>query len=141
MPTAQHFENLTVWQEARRLVGAIFSASKTRTFDQDFDLRDQIRRAAIATMFNIAEGFERRSRQEFVQCLNIAKRSNGQLRSQLYVAWGKRYIAENEFETLRQSIAILSKKISAFIRYLENCADNARVKKPGRSSANNQQPQ
>ena len=73
MATAQQFEDLNVWQDARQVVNAIYAASKARAFNQDFGLRDQIRRAAVSTMSNIAEGFERGTRKEFVQYLNIAK--------------------------------------------------------------------
>ena len=88
MATAKQFEDLGVWQDARELVKEIYSASKQRAFYRDFGLRDQIRRAATSTMSNIAEGFERGSRKEFIQFLSIAKGSNGEVRSQLYVAIG-----------------------------------------------------
>ena len=86
MATVKQFEDLNVWQEARQLVSAVYAASRARAFSQDFGLRDQIRRAAVSTMSNIAEGFERGTRKEFVQFLNIAKGSNGEVRSQLQVA-------------------------------------------------------
>jgi len=88
MATARQFEDLAVWQEARQIVGVIYAMSKQRAFNQDFGLRDQIRRAAVSTMSNVAEGFERGTRKEFVQFLNIAKGSNGEVRSQLHVALG-----------------------------------------------------
>ena len=136
MPTVRQFEDLNVWQDARQLVGAVYSASKARAFSQDFGLRDQIRRAAVSTMSNIAEGFERGSRKEFVQFLNIAKGSNGEVRSQLCVAVDQKYMGETEFNSLRELSVALSKKLSAFIRYLEGYAGNSRVKKPARPVAN-----
>ena len=136
MATAQQFEDLNVWQEARRLVDVIYSASKVRAFNQDFCLRDQIRRAAVSTMSNIAEGFGRGSRKEFVQFLNIAKGSNGEVRSQLYVALDQKYITETDYAALHESAVMLSKKLSAFIRYLEGFAGNSRVKKPARRTDN-----
>jgi four helix bundle protein len=139
MATARQFEDLNVWQEARQLVGVVYSTSKTRTFNQDFGLRDQIRRAAVSTMSNIAEGFERGTRKEFIQFLNIAKGSNGEVRSQLHVALDQKYIGEIEFAALRESATTLSKKLSVFIRYLESCTDNARVKKTTHSRADNLQ--
>jgi four helix bundle protein len=140
MATARQFEDLNVWPEARQLVGAVYSASKTRAFNQDFGLRDQIRRAAVSTMSNIAEGFERGTRKEFVQFPNIAKGSNGEVRSQLHIALDQKYIEQKEFETLRESAITLSQKRSVFIRYLESCPDNARVKKPIRAAKNNLPP-
>ena len=139
MATARQFEDLNVWQDARQLVGAIYSASKARAFSQDFGLRDQIRRAAVSTMSNIAEGFERGTRKEFVQFLNIAKASNGEVRSQLHVALDQKYINETEFKTLCETAVTLSKKLSAFIRYLDGFAGDSRVKKPARPR-NNLQP-
>jgi four helix bundle protein len=132
MATIRQFEDLHVWQEARQLVAAIYTVSKGRTFNADFGLRDQIRRAAVSTMSNIAEGFERGTRKEFMQFLNIAKGSNGEARSQLCVALDQAYLSAAEFNSLRESSVALSKKLSAFIRYLEGFAENSRVKKPTR---------
>ncbi len=132
MSTARQFEDLAVWQEARQLVDAIYAVSKQRAFNLDFGLRDQIRRAAVSTMSNIAEGFERGTRKEFVQFLNIAKGSNGEVRSQLQVALDQKYMNENEFSKLRDAAVLLSKRLSAFIRYLEGYSGNFRVKKPAK---------
>ena len=130
MATARQFEDLSVWQESRQLVGAIYTASRQPSFNPDFGLRDQIRRAAVSTMSNIAEGFERGTRKEFVQFLNIANGSNGEVRSQLYVALEQKYISEKEFAALSEAAVLLSRKLSAFIHYLEGCAGNSRVRKP-----------
>ncbi len=130
MATARQFEDLAVWQEARQLVGAIYTASRQCSFNQDFGLRDQTRRAAVSTMSNIAEGFERGTRKEFVQFLNIAKGSNGEVRSQLHVALEQKYISANEFNALSDATVLLSRKLAAFIRYLEGCTGNSRVRKP-----------
>jgi four helix bundle protein len=143
MATVRQFEDLNVWQESRQLVDAIYSASKQRAFNSDFSLREQIRRAAVSTMSNIAEGFERGSRKEFIQFLNIAKGSNGEVRSQLYVARDQKHITEYEFTALRDSTILLSKKLSAFIRYLDGYKSNSRTKKPAvnlQPSTSNQQP-
>ena len=81
---------------------------------------------------NIAEGFERGSEKEFMQFLNIAKGSNGEVRSQLYVALDQEYMDEKTFNTLRESSLTLSRRLSRFISYLESFKSNARVKKPQR---------
>jgi four helix bundle protein len=130
MATVQQFEDLGVWQDARQMVKGIYSISKQRAFYRDASLREQIRRAATSTMSNIAEGFERGTRKEFIQFLNIAKGSNGEVRSQLFVALDQEYLKETEFKTLRDSAVILSRRIASFIRYLEGCSSNARVRKP-----------
>ena len=136
MATARQFEDLNVWQDARLLVAAVYSAAKQRALNQDVGLRDQIRRATVSTISNIAEGFERGTRKELVQFLNIAKGSNGEVRSQLHAALNQKYISEKEFANLRESAATLSKKPAAFIRYLESYAGSSRMKKPTQGADN-----
>jgi len=129
MATVQAFEELQVWQEARQLVNDIYSVSKLRPFVLDRDMRGQIRRAAMSTMSNIAEGFERGSRKEFVQFLNIAKGSNGEGRPQLWIALDQEYLSAKRFDELRQATLSLSRRIATFIRYLEACGMKTRVRK------------
>jgi four helix bundle protein len=131
MATVKRFEELGVWQDSRQLVRAIYSLSKRRSFYQDCGLREQIRRAASSTMSNIAEGFERGTRKEFLQFLNISKGSNGEVRSQAYVALDQGYLSQTEFESLRDSATALSRRLASFIRYLEGCSGTSRVRKPG----------
>jgi four helix bundle protein len=132
MATAKQFEDLAVWQDARTLVKSIYAASKQRTFYRDVGLREQIRRAATSTMSNIAEGFERGSRKEFIQFLNISKGSTGEVRSQLYIALDQEYLIEKEFNALRDLAASLSRRLAKFIRYLETYPSNTRVRKPAK---------
>ncbi|TAK99237.1 MAG: four helix bundle protein [Verrucomicrobia bacterium] len=127
MATAQQFEDLHVWQDARALVKDINAASKQRDFYRDIGLREQIRRAATSTMSNIAEGFERGSRKEFIQFLNIAKGSVGEARSQLYVALDQEYLNETRFSELKAMAVALSRRIASFIAYLQKYPDNSRV--------------
>ena len=84
--TVRYFEELEIWKEARRLIREIYRITKTSKFSRDFGLAEQIRRAAISIMSNIAEGFERGGNQEFMQFLYIAKGSCGEVRSQVYIA-------------------------------------------------------
>lgn len=132
MATVQQFEDLRVWQDARELSKSVYAASKQRAFYRDIRLREQVRRAAVSVMSNIAEGFERGSRKEFVQFLNVAKGSNGEVRSQLYVAQDQEYLSAKEFATLREYATLLSRRIASFIRYLENHPSNRRVRKTSR---------
>ncbi|HTJ00808.1 MAG TPA: four helix bundle protein [Dongiaceae bacterium] len=129
-----------MWQEARKSVRAVHAASKQRAFYRDFGLREQIRRAAVSVMSNIAEGFERGSRKEFVQYLNIAKGSNGEVRSQLYVALDEEYLTEKEFVRLSEAVTVLSRRLAAFISYLEKQPGNSHVRKPGKTGGANLQP-
>jgi len=80
------FEELIAWQKSRELVTAIYKVTNGKEFSRDFGLRDQIQRAAVSIMSNIAEGFERAGRAEFHQFLVIAKGSCAEVRSQLYIA-------------------------------------------------------
>ena len=129
MATVKQFEDLGVWQEARQMVRNIYSVSKERAFYRDCGLRDQIRHASLSTMSNVAEGFERGSRKEFIQFLNVAKGSNGEVRSQLYAALDQNYLSEREFSSMRESAICLSRRLSSFIRYLEDYPGNRRVRK------------
>jgi four helix bundle protein len=86
MGTFRSFEDIEAWQKARSLTSRIYSESNSGKFQRDFGLRDQIRRASVAVMSNIAEGFERAGNKEFLQFLSIAKGSAGEVKSQLFVA-------------------------------------------------------
>jgi len=112
------FEDLEVWKEGRRLTQRIYQLTKNENFSKDFALRDQIRRAAVSIMSNIAEGFERGGNQEFVQFLYVAKASCGEVRSQVYVALDQSYVASTEVDELTNSFKRLSSMISNFITYL-----------------------
>lgn len=96
----EKFEDLFAWQKARELTKSIYMLTKMGEFLKDFGLRDQIRRAAVSIMSNVAEGFERGGRSEFHQFLVIAKGSCAELRSQLYVAIDANYIDEITFQKL-----------------------------------------
>lgn len=127
MATVERFEELHIWQDARVLLKDIYALTRNSKFRRDFALRDQITRAASSTMSNIAEGFERASRKEFIQSLNVAKGSNGEVRSQLYAALDQEYIDQPSFEKTRQSALALSRRISAFMNYLETLSANSRT--------------
>ena len=88
----KNFEDLEIWKDARALTREVYQLTRDSKFLKDFGLRDQIRRAAISVMSNIAEGFERGGNQEFVQFLYVAKASCGEVRSQLYVALDQGYV-------------------------------------------------
>ena len=97
MAVAQRFEELVAWQKARHLTAAIYRLSNVGAFARDFGLKDQIRRAAVSVLSNIAEGFERGSANEFHQFLVIAKASCGEVRAQLYVALDAGHISADQF--------------------------------------------
>ncbi|MGZ8382041.1 MAG: four helix bundle protein [Nitrospira sp.] len=97
---ADKFEDLIAWQKARALTRAVYQATATGSFAKDFGLRDQIRRAAVSVMSNLAEGFERGGRAEFHQFLSVAKSSCAELRSQLYVALDATHLSPSTFRQM-----------------------------------------
>jgi len=107
-----------VWQFARVLTQQIYNVTRHGSFSKDYGLRDQIRRASVSIMANIAEGFERGGRKEFLQFLSMAKGSNGELKSHLYVDLDQNYIAQNEFDNLLQETEKIGGKIGGLINYL-----------------------
>ena len=109
MATVQQFEDLHVWQDARALVNSVYTASKQRDFYRDLSLREQIRRAAVSAMSNIAEGFERGTRKEFIQFLSIAKGSVGEARSQLCIALDQEYLNQTKCNELKELAVTLSR--------------------------------
>ena len=96
------FEKRIAWQKARELTKNIYSMTSTGDFAKDFGLRDQIRRAAVSIMSNIAEGYERGGRAEFHQFLVIAKGSCAEVRSQLYDAFDVKYLDTSCFQQMKQ---------------------------------------
>ncbi len=122
MASFEKFEDLEVWQEARKLVKAIYQATQAGTFARDQGLRGQIQRAAVSVMSNIAEGFERSGNKEFTHFLYLAKDSAGEVRSQLYVALDLGYFDQKSFTALNGSVLSISKQLSGFIKYLNRCA-------------------
>jgi four helix bundle protein len=119
MATITRFEDLEIWQLARTLSREIFETYSTSgLFQKDYSLVDQMNRASGSIMDNIAEGFERNGRKEFIQFLAIAKGSCGEIKSQLYRALDRKYILQPHFDHLCSKADILAKKIGAFISYL-----------------------
>jgi four helix bundle protein len=120
MSKINRFEDIESWKMARVLVKEIYIATNKGLFVKDYGLSKQIQRAAVSTMLNIAEGFERHTNKEFVQFLYISKGSAGEVRSQLYTALDLEYIIEEEFNNLYALLFSISQKISAFIKYLDS---------------------
>jgi four helix bundle protein len=118
MGKIERFEDIEAWQQARALVKSTYTITKKDPFYKDRGLKDQMQRAAVSVMSNIAEGFERKSDRDFCQFLFIAKASAGELRSLSYVAYDIGYIDTATFESLQSSSENISKKLSSFIKYL-----------------------
>ena len=118
MGTIERFEDLEAWKLARELTSLVYTCSGAGNFGRDFALRDQIRRASISIVSNIAEGFERDGDKEFLQFLSMAKGSCGEVRAQLYLALEQKYISDALFQELTTKAIQLSRVISGLIRYL-----------------------
>ncbi len=118
MAKANSFEDLKIWQLARDLVHAVYLETNESVFVKDFSLRDQMRRAAVSSMANIAEGFERGSQRDFMRFLYMARGSAGEVRSHLYVARDLGYISPLTFDKVHRQAVEVSKAIFGFIKYL-----------------------
>ena len=119
MPTIVRFEDMEVWQTSRELTRQIYDLTQNTVFSKDYGLRDQMRRASVSIMSNIAEGFESRTNILFKEYLGRAKASAGELRAQVYVAKDIGYIGGDNFSKLIELCEICSRQISRFIQYLE----------------------
>jgi len=111
MATIERFEDLICWQKSRELTKEVYKTFKNC---RDFGFRDQIERAAVSVMSNIAEGFERGTREEFVNYLYIAKGSAGEVRAQLYVALDSGYLNIEMFKYLKNLAEECSRLIQSF---------------------------
>ena len=94
----RRFEDLKAWQLGRELVKTVYVLTQNQPFKKDYGLVDQIRRASVSVMNNVAEGFERGSNKDFVKFLFIARGSAGEVRSMLYVAMDLKLITQQEFD-------------------------------------------
>jgi four helix bundle protein len=120
MAVIQRFEDIESWKKARELTSAIYAATSIGGFAKDFGLRDQIRRASVSIVSNIAEGFERDGNTEFRQFLAIAKGSTGEVKSQLYVALDAGFLGRDEFNRLYALADETARLIRGFISYLKS---------------------
>lgn len=118
MASLTRFEDIAAWQKARMLTRRIYQVTGQGAFARDYELRNQIRRAAISSMSNIAEGFERDGNNEFRQFLAIAKGSAGEVKSQLYIALDAGYLSQDEFAELYRLASETGQLIGGFARYL-----------------------
>lgn len=113
------FEDIQAWQKARELAAMVYQVTGRGAFARDFGLKDQIRRAAVSIMSNIAEGFERNGNREFQQFLAIAKGSVGEVKAQLYVALDASLIDQPMFQRLYTCAQEVASLIAGLIRYLK----------------------
>jgi len=118
MATITKFEDIEAWQKSRELTREVYAASNTGLFAKDYGLRDQIRRAAVSIMSNIAEGFERGGDKEFGQFIAQAKGSSAEVRAQLYVAFDQGYIDKPTFDRLAELTIHINRMLAGLMKYL-----------------------
>lgn len=116
----ERFEDLLVWQKGMEIVKQVYLITKYGELGRDFALLDQLRRAAISIPTNIAEGFERASRKEYLNFLNFAKGSTGEVRSLLNVAFELVYLEPSQHEALRQAVLELSRYLANQLKSLRS---------------------
>ena len=116
---AERFEELHIYQRARELTNAVYELTWAPGFAPDRGLVDQIRRAGVSVLSNIAEGFERGSTTEFIQFLYVAKGSCGEVRAQLQIANDQGYIGAADHTRLHDLACLISGMISNFIAHLQ----------------------
>lgn len=118
MATIRRFEDIQAWQKARELVREVYRVSVAGKFQRDYGLRDQIRRAAVSSMSNIAEGFARKTSRDFAHFLDVAKGSAVEVQSLFYVASDVGYVSSDEFRSLHELAEEVISLVSGFTTYL-----------------------
>lgn len=113
------FEELDAWRVSRELTLRVYSLCRVEPLSRDFGLVDQLRRAAVSVMNNIAEGWESAHVAEKIQFYNFARRSCGELRSMSYVLLDNRYLGTPEHESLRNECGRVGMLVSGLIRSSE----------------------
>ncbi len=131
MATVERFEDLDVWKRSRELANMIYDLSETGLFAKDYGLRDQMRRAAISIMSNIAEGFKSRTQAFFIEFLGRAKGSGGELRAQIYLAFDRKYLTMDQCSKAIEQVETCNKQLNRFIQYLESKPKARRVRDEG----------
>jgi four helix bundle protein len=119
MASFRTFTDIDAWQTSRELTSLVYAATRTGAFSKDFALRDQVRRASVSIMANIAEGFGRSGSGEFIQFLAIAKGSACEVISHVYVALDQGYISRPEFERLNELAERTVNMIGGLMKYLQ----------------------
>ena len=122
MATISKFEDLEVWKKARILAEKIYALTFKKPLSEDFRLKDQMRGAVGSIMDNIAEGFDRGSRLEFINLLGVSKGETGELKSQLYRCIDLKYISPETFSQLYNDTDEVARMIAGLIEYLNTSA-------------------
>ncbi len=131
MPTITRFEEIDTWVTARELTRLIYALTDQGNFAKDFGLKNQIQRASVSIMSNIAEGFESRTQARFIDFLSHAKASAGEVRCQLYIAMDLSYMNQEQFKQSFDLADKVSRQIYNFMSYLEAHPQSRRAREEG----------
>lgn len=115
----KRFEDIDAWKEARKLTNMVYELTRRNLFRLDFGLKEQIQKAAVSCMSNVAKGFDSDTKQQFIQMLTYTKRSASEVQSELYVALDRGYITKKEFNESYEQAQLVRKLTNGFIRYLK----------------------
>lgn len=127
MATIRRFEDIRAWQTARQLTRQVYEASSRGVFARDYGLRNQMQRASVSIMSNVAEGFESGTQRQFILYLGHAKASAGEVRAQFYVALDVGYLDHEEFKALFNLSETCSRQLGSFMAYLKRHPDGGQV--------------
>ena len=119
MAKIEKFQDLEAWKMSRNVNKKIYDLTRQELFSRDYALCNQIRRASISILSNIAEGFERNGDREFIQFLSIAKGSCGEVYSQLYIALDQNYLDEKTFKEISLDLESIGRTIGGLMKYLQ----------------------
>ncbi len=120
MSTIKSFEDLPVWQDARKFTNKIYNITNKFPKEELYGLTSQTRRAAVSIMSNIAEGFDRRSDKELTNFLSMSRASSSEVQNDLYIALDLEYISQAEFNQLYQEAKKIAKQINGLMTYLRS---------------------
>ncbi len=116
--TIKRFEDLECWKDARELTRVVYALTRKENFRKDFGLMDQIRRSAVSSMANIAEGFHRSTTRDFMRFLDYTRASFAETISHGYVALDQKYISDSEMKNLKDQADMAWKKVNNLMKYL-----------------------
>ena len=128
MPTIIRFEDIEAWKTARELTRIIYALTEQGQFTRDFGLKNQIQRASVSVMSNIAEGFESLTQAQFLEYLGRSKASAGEVRCQLYIALDLKYVTQEQFTQVFDLADKSSRQLARFMDYLETHPQSRRVR-------------
>ncbi len=139
MSKITRFEDLICWQKARIMVNNIYTITKSGQLSKDFGLKDQLRRAAVSAMTNIAEGFARFHRKEFIRFLDISQSSSMEVKSLLYVVLDHKYLDNNKVTALQNEIEEVHAVTMGLLKHVNSSISKNKVSEPVSEYGNNQQ--